>query len=245
MFMILTFSFVFCSRIVFAEQNNYGPRLEVGIGSGFLQMLSEPDWSSKSYYSGSLNYAYRIIYGFSLQGGNNLGFGAVPSEDWYNYGTYCQINSKSGTYRESSWLGARYEIPMSVIKKDFKGIDSILVSGGLSWDKFAFKSKTQKKYEKEFGWKSGEVPLLEYKKGSYDTADLEGYYISVAARWRFDTVDTVESDSWLGSYGIDLGVKYNSYNDSSTKYDNLEQAKSNMGYYQVFIVIFMKLKFLY
>ncbi len=244
-YIIITTCLLFCSRFVAAEQNNYGPRFEIGIGSSVSRMQSEPDWSSNSYYSGSLNYAYRIIYGLSVQGGINLGMGDSPGDDWFEYGSHYLINSESGTYLESTWLGARYEIPMSLLKMDFHKINSVYLSGGMSWNELAFNSKTQKRYDNEYGWKSGDIYNLEYNRGSYRAVDLKGYYISAAARWRFDTRDTDENDSWFGSYGFDLGFRYNTYYDSEGKYDNIKPAKSDFSNFQIFIVGFLKVKLFY
>ncbi|MFC1490307.1 hypothetical protein ACFL6K_03765 [Candidatus Latescibacterota bacterium] len=235
-----------CSHFVVAEVNNYGPRLEVGIGNSVSMMQSNPDWTSSLYYSGSLNYAYRIIYGLSVHGGVSLGLGASPGNEWYEYGAHEMINSEKGTMIDSSWLGARYEIPISLFKKDFYKINSLYLSGGLSSHDFRFNSKSQRYYKEEYGWRDGEIPQLsEDKRVYYRAAESKGYYIAAAARWRFDTKDTNENDSWLGSIGLDVGVRYNSYYDVETKYDNLMPAKSNFSNFQIFIVGFMKVKLLY
>ncbi|MFC1538370.1 hypothetical protein ACFL6H_03015 [Candidatus Latescibacterota bacterium] len=244
-YIIVTTCLLFCSRFVAAEQYNYGPRFEIGIGSGLSKMLMKPEWSSEYYYTGSLNYAYRIIYGLSVQGGKNLGLGNRLENEWYEYGTNLQVDSAGGTFRESSWMGLRYEIPMSLLKKDYKKIHAVYVSGGISWDEFAFNSKSQKRYETDYGWQTGKSSIMEYNNGSYKTADLKGYYIAAAARWRFNTVDTDEEDSWLGSYGLDFGLRYIGYYNSDVKYDNIMPVKSNFGYYQIFVVGFLKIKFLY
>jgi hypothetical protein len=231
--------------IVEAQENNYGPRIEIGVGSGVSAMQSYPEWSSSSYYSGTLTYAYRLIYGLSVQGGRTLGVGGSTDTEWYDYGSKHQILAEKGTYRESSWLGVRYEIPMSMIKKDFKKINSVYMAGGVSWDEFALRSKSQKIYKNDYGWQSGEFPISDNNDGSYRAADTKSYYIAAAARWQIKTQATDKDDSWLGSIGIDLGVRYNGFYDIETKFPNIEKAHSNFGYFQIFIAAIMKVKLFY
>ncbi|MFC1552723.1 hypothetical protein ACFL6P_09210 [Candidatus Latescibacterota bacterium] len=243
--LLLTTCLLFCSRIVCAQENNYGPRIEVGIGNGASMMQSNPDWSSGAYYSGTLTYAYRLFYGLSVQGGRSFGVGGSTDTEWYDYGSRYQINAEKGTFSDSSWLGVRYEIPMSMIKKDFKNINTIYVAGGLSWDYFVLRSKSQRLYDTDYGWQSGRPFILQNNEATYKTAEMKSYYVAAAARWQIKTRDTDKDDTWLGSLVFDVGVRYNGFYDAETKFDNIESAHSNFSYFQIFIVASMKVKLFY
>ena len=244
-YIIVTTCLLFYSQVVFADQTTFGPRFEIGIGGSGSRLQSKPEWSSKLYTSAILTYACRILYGLSIHGGKNLGLGNKLDERWIEYGNHYQINTDKGTYRDVSWWGARYEIPMSIFNKDIYRIHSVYCSGGLTLDRYDIRSQHQRYYKTDYGWESGEIPEEQSSESSFNTADLKGYYFALAARWRFDTPHTEEEDSWIGSYGLDFGIRYTKYYDCNTKYDNLIEAKSNFNYYQIFIVGFIKIKFLY
>ncbi len=243
--LFLTFCLLISSRFIEAQQYNYGPRIEIGVGSGLSRAISHPEWSSPHYYSGELTGAYRLIYGLSVQGGTTLNFGDKTGVDWYNYGLRYQIAAKTGTLYEMQWIGARYEIPMSVFKKDVGKVESVYIAGGMSRGDFSLRSKTQKYYKEDYGWQTGSSYNVHYDKVNYSTADFNGYYLAAAARWRVDTVDTDDEDSWIGSYGIDVGMKYNKYYDVEVEYNNLEQAKEAFSSLQLFIILFLKARLFY
>ncbi len=232
------------SQIVLADQFNYGPRFEVGVGPSLSRMKSRPEWTSKLYAAVVMNLSYRIIYGLSIHGGKNAAYGFAPSPEWIDYGSHNQINTDKGTYGEATWLGARYDIPLSKFNYDFNGIHTIYIAGGTTWDEYGIRSEKQRYYATEQDWDSGkyEEKTLD---SAYKTADLKGYYIALAARWRLDTAHTEEKDSWIGSYGLDIGVKYTGYTDYDTKFDNIMDVRSNFNYYQIFIIGFLKFRFLY
>jgi len=233
------------SQDVFADQFTYGPRFEVGFGPSMSRMRSRPDWSSKFYAAVVMNLSYRIIYGLSIHGGRNFAYGLAPRPEWINYGSNYQINTDKGTYGEANWLGARYDIPLNKLKNDFEGIHTIYIAGGMTMDEYGIRSEKQNYYVIEKGWESGSKFEAKSLERAYRTADLKGYYIALAARWRLDTEHTEEKDSWIGSYGLDIGVKYTRYTDCDTKFDNIMDARSNFNYYQIFIIGFLKFKFLY
>jgi len=235
----------FYSHVVFADQTIYGPKFEIGIGATGLQTHSRSEWISKHYTSGVMTLSYRIVNGISIQGGKNFGYGKKQSLKWINYGDHAQVNLENGTYTEDLWFGARYEIPMSKLNRDYSGIHTIYCAGGVIRGEYGIRGKNYRYYQTENGWDLSEVFETRTSESSLKTADLTGYYITLAARWRVDTAYTEEEDSWLGSYGLDIGVRYARYPGCNTKYDNIIKAKSNFNYYQIFIIAFLKLRFLY
>ncbi len=242
----ITAFFTFYSHVVFADQSIYDPRFEIGIGATALEMHSRPEWISKYYTSGIMTLSYRIANGLSVQGGKNFGHGLKQlTKKWINYGNHAQVNIENGTYTEDLWLGTRYEIPMSKLNRDYAGIHTIYCAGGVTWGEYGIRGKNYRYYQTENGWDLGEPFEPRTSESSLKTADLTGYYIALAARWRVDTAYTEEEDSWLGSYGLDIGVRYTRYPGCTTKYDNIIKAKSNFNYYQIFIIAFLKLRFLY
>lgn len=237
--------FTFCSHVALGDQSIYDPRFEIGVGATGSRMQSRPEWSSKYYTSGVMALSYRIAYGLSIQGEKNFGYGQRQLSKWINYGNHGQVNIDEGTYSEGSLVGARYEIPMSKFSRDIAGIHTFYCAGGLTWAEYGIRGRNYRYYKTENGWDLSEAPEKRTSDSSLKTADLTGYYLTIAARWRVDTAYTEEEESWLGSYGLDIGVRYTRYPGGNTKYDNIMKAKSNFNYYQIFIVVFLKLRFLY
>ena len=242
--LFVLFFIIFCSKIALADQKSYGPRFEAGLGGSGSRLQSRPDWSSKVYVSGIATFSFRIAYGLSLQIGKDLHYGKIPQKEWFNYGKHYQINSEKGTYRDASWVGARYDIPMKILTKDLHGIHTVYFSGGLTWDEYNLQSKEQLYYSTPNGWELGEKPQERDSVRSFKTSDLKGYYVAMAARWRINTEYT-EENSWIGAYGIDVGLRYTRYYDCRTKYDNIMEAKSNFNYFQIFIIGFLKMRLFY
>ena len=154
---------------------------------------------------------------------------------------------RSRTYKFGEWLGARYEIPMSKFNKDIHGIHTVYFSGGVTWDEFQIRSTRQAHFKTVHGWDAGEEPEeVVSSDRSYKVADVKGYYIGIAARWRLDKKETTGvDDSWMGPYGFDIGVRYTDYFESTTKYDNIVKPKSSFNNYQIYINIFLKIGLLY
>ena len=249
-FCILVF-FIFWISESFAYQNydknTYNPRFEIGLGGGGTRVRSRPEWSSKHYGSIIYSLSCRIAYGLSLQAGGDVALGSEPPQTEIFYGDKDIINTKDGTYKFGEWLGARYEIPMSKFNKDIHGIHTVYFSGGVTWDEFQIRSTRQAHFKTVHGWDAGEEPEeVVSSDRSYKVADVKGYYIGIAARWRLDKKETTGvDDSWMGPYGFDIGVRYTDYFESTTKYDNIVKPKSSFNNYQIYINIFLKIGLLY
>ena len=244
-FFIIVF-YIFCSKAAFTDQKEYGPRFEIGIGGSGFRLQSRPDWSSKYYGSGIFTSSFRIFRGLSILGGKDMAFGRSPRSDWFNYGNHYQIDSGKGTYMEGSLLGLRYDIPLRKFNIDIEGIHTVYCGGGLLWDEYGIRSKNQKFYYEEKAWEYDKAPdEVRDSLRHFKTADLKGYYFTLAARWRIDTESIEEKDSWIGAYGLDIGLKYARYSKCTPEYENITEAKSNFNYYQIFIVGFVKIRFFY
>ena len=113
-------------------------------------------------------------------------------------------------------------------------------------DEYGIRSRNQKFYYEEKAWEYGKAPdEIRDSLRHFKTADLKGYNFTLAARWRIDTESIKERDSWIGAYGLDIGLKYARYSKCTPEYENITEAKSNFNYYQIFIVGFVKIRFFY
>ena len=110
------------------DKNTYNPRFEIGLGGGGTRVRSLPEWSSKHYGSVIYSLSCRIAYGLSLQAGGDVALGSEPPQTEIFYGDKDVINTKDGTYKFGEWLGARYEIPMSIFNRDIHGINTVYFS---------------------------------------------------------------------------------------------------------------------
>ncbi|HDY89869.1 MAG TPA: hypothetical protein ENH82_17345, partial [bacterium] len=219
--LFIVICFTLFSQDGFTDQFAYGPRFEIGIGPSVSRMQSQPEWSSKFYASTVMNFSYRIVYGLSVQLGKNFSYGLAPRPEWINYGPHYQINTDMGTYYNATWIGARYDIPINKLNKDIHGIHTFYFAMGATNDEYSIRSGRQRYYIEEYGWESVGKFEEESLVHSYKTADLSGYYVALAARWRLDTEFTEEKGSWIGAYGLDIGIRYTRYPNFDTKYDNI------------------------
>ncbi len=67
--------------------------------------------------------------------------------------------------------------------------------------------------------------------------------LTLSGKRIFDITKT--ADTWVGAYGVDLGVKYTRYNSHSLEYDNLSVPKSAFNTYQIFATVFVKWNLFY
>lgn len=229
--------FIF-SLSVTAQESIYGPMIEIGGGMSGFRMQSRPDWAAKYYGAGLVTGAIRLYRGFSVLAGKDYGYGKEPRPSFLDYGKDVKLNTDEGTYLDGMWYGVRYEIPMSIFDKDIMGIDFIYASSGMTQTKFGIRSA--------YLVKEDEKLYEEGPKGkNFRTATVSAPYAALAARWRLDTEDSRETGSWFGAYGLDIGVRYIRFNESSIRHDNIMMPKSNFNWFQIFVIGFIKIKLFY
>ena len=243
LFFVSLISFSLPGGVSGADKDPYGPRIEIGIGGMASRMQSRPEWSSKYYTSALATASYRVIKGLSVQGGIDTGQSGHSQSPWLEYGPHMQISTDGGSYMNGQWMGLRYDIPLK--QKDASDIHTIYFAGGVSKYIYGTKSKWQLKYKTDYGWENNENPETINAEDSFKLADMKGYYLAVAARWRFSLDMAPKTDSWLGAYGVDFGVRYSRLNKHTLEYDNLDIPKSNFNNYQIFATLFLKLKLFY
>ena len=244
-YLFILILYVFYSSMIFADEEDYGPRFELGVGGSLVMPQSMPEWSAEYYGSAILTSSFRFFEGLSIQGGRNIAFGGEPDTEWFDYGDHYQIESDKGTYIEGTWLGLRYDIPLRKYNLEFENIHTIYFGGGLLWDDYGIRSENQKYYIEEKAWEeSGSPDEVNDSLHHFKFSELEGYYVTFAARWRVDT-ENAEKDSWIGAYGFDFGIRYSDYTKCSPEYENIVKSKSNFCNYQIFLVGFAKIRFFY
>jgi hypothetical protein len=210
----------------------YGPRLEFGPGVGITSENAKVPWASESYQVGMLTAAVRLFKGLSVQGGIEYGRGKKSDVDSLSYGNYrLQLNNK--TYTSSMWAGVRYELPMNIFRKDIMGIHSVYGAAGMCWADYGVKSTE---------WTNKGVNEQSDRAVQYRTARLSGPYYVLAARWRIDSPDTEGLGSWIGSYGVDLGVRYTTFGTSRMEHPNIVTPPDDFSSFRVFVVGFMKFR---
>lgn len=210
----------------------YGPPLEFGAGVGMYRMQSRPEWSSKYSAAGILSVSLRLIEGFSIQGGRELGRGDEPRPDLIDYGVGIKLWTNEKTFQNSYWYGVRYDIPAYLLRIDFFGMDFLSVSGGLDKTKYGLYSSYQFTEDKAVKLDS---------KMKFRVATIEGPYVGIAGRWRFETEDSKITGSWLGAFGIEAGLKYFLYRDAEVRHSNIAMPKDHFNSYQVYLLGFTKI----
>ena len=224
------------SQAVSADKPIMDPRMEIGFGLSGFQLQSRPEWAAKYYTTGLVTGAVRVYRGLGIQVGKEYGLGKEPSAEWLDYGENLRIKTNIGTSTEVSWFGVRYEIPMSTFHSDFMSIHSICASVGGMYTKYGVRSDIQEK---------DKIIEEDTTKQSYSIATVKGPYASLTARWRLDNEASKETGTWFGVYGIDFGVRYVRYSNSTMRRDTIIKPKSNFSCFQVFIIGFLKIKLLY
>jgi hypothetical protein len=210
----------------------YGPRLELGPGVGISSESAKTPWASETYQIGMLTVALRLLKGLSVQGGVENGRGSKSDVDTLSWGNY-RLTLNKKTYTSSLWAGVRYELPLSVFRRDIMGIHSVYGAAGMNWADYGVKSTE---------WTNkGEYEQSE-KAIKYRTAHLSGPYYVLAARWRIDSPATEGLGSWIGSYGVDIGVRYNTFGSSRVEHPNIQPPPDNYSSLMVFIVGFFKVR---
>jgi len=217
----------------FAYDNRYGPPIEVGGGLSFLKAYNKPDWSSSSYTVAHLDASLRFFKGLSIHTGIETSFDENPSDDMLfdseDSELYKQIEE---TFYDTSFLGLRYDLPMSVLKKDYFLINSLYTSVGISWARYEIATTE---------WSTVQQTLVDENFTVSRIANLSGPYAILAARWRLDDTESEESDSWLNVYGIDIGFKYTRYSDCSPKMAGIEKSDPGFSVFQIYIAGFLKI----
>ncbi len=224
------------SRTVKADSQDYGPAIEIGGGFRGLRMQSRPDWSSKYSTAGVATAAVRLYRGLFINAGKEYGRGDNSRNLGMDYGENIRLKTETGTIEEVSWVGARYDFPASIFKLSFMNVDLICASTGMMYTKFAVRTKM---------WAKDNVVEEASNFKKFRTATVSGPYVGLTARWRMKSDLTDDTDSWFGTYGLDIGVRYVRYTDSTVKHDNITSPKSNFNSYQLFIILFVKIKLLY
>ena len=235
---VLVALWMVCSTCVSAYDSIPGPRMEIGGGISAHRMQSRPNWSSKYYSTGIGTCAFRLYRGLYIQGGAEYGFGNLLRPEWLDYSENVRLKTEKGTYEEVTWLGVRYIVPASTFNIDFMGIQFVQTSLGIMYSRFGIRSST---------WEEGENVEEDERERRFETARVSGPFIALAGRWQFnfDNIEEQEIDSWRGAYGFDIGVRYVRYNSSSTRYGSIMAPKSNFKCFQVYIIGFLRIKFLY
>ena len=227
------------------DPESYNPRFEIGIGGGGAILQSPPSWSGDQYVDGRLSLAMRIIDGILIQGGKSIGQGSDPGGDWFDYGPHYRLNATQPGVRSGTWAGVRVDVPMTALKHDFLRIQSILISGGLVWDEYDIRGEEQEFYRTPYGYRTGESPDVRTETRRDRAADMDGYYVSLAARWRLNPAMTANPDSWYGYYGLDAGLMYTRYTSASLAHDTLMDAPTGFSGIQLFVNLYVKIDLLF
>ncbi len=210
----------------------YGPGIEIGGGAGFNIEGEETPWNSKNYNLGLVTASIRIFQGLSIQGGMDYGKGKNSDADTLTYGDYrLQLNKK--TFISSYWAGLRYEIPMSMIGKDIMAIHSVYCAVGMTWADYGVQSSK---------WTYRDESVTNDNTEQFKVVRFTGPYIMAAARWRIDRQDAEAGGSWLGSYGVDLGVRYSRLGDHTIEHPNIPAPSDDYTSTQIFLTGFIKIK---
>ncbi|MFC1508794.1 hypothetical protein ACFL60_03790 [Candidatus Omnitrophota bacterium] len=213
------------------SENFWGPSIEIGGSIGYMSLKNKPDWVAGNFRNGSANIALRLYRGLAVQGGYQGSLNENLSLKSLNYGNEVLENIEE-SYFGAPWAGLRYEIPSTLLKSNQFRIHSLYIACGYHWTRF--------------GVTASDMPInaeLETDQSitKYHVAEMSGPYGVVAARWRFDSEFSKQADSWLGSFGVDAGLKYSLYTAASPKYDTIEKPDPSFSSIQVFITGFIKI----
>jgi hypothetical protein len=223
------------TTVVWSEEPStlYGPRFELGPGAGISSESGKCLWVPDSYQIGMLTAGLRLYKGLGIQGGIEFGRGNKSNApDSLTYGdNQLQIHKRMNMF--SRWAGVRYELPMSVFRSDVMGIHSVYGVVGL--------------YQTDYGvassqWTNKGVFEQSERSVQFRTAKMTGPYYLFAARWKIDSPDTEGIGSWIGSYGVDLGFRYNANGSITMKHSNIIRPTEELSSFQVFLVVFLKVR---
>ncbi len=228
-----------CAAYAAADDYNYGPPLEFGAGAIGFRMQSRPEWSSKYIYGGSLNGALRIFRGLAVQGGIEYCKGDEPRPDMIDYGPGIRLWTHEKTYKEVRWYGLRYELPARLVHSDFFGLDAFMVGAGMSSTKFGL-------YSSYLFPVDDTKPINLLGKDKFRVATADGVYVSLSGRWIFDMMqEEGDAESFLGSYGIEIGGRYTRYGDISLRHDNIKEPRDSFNSIELFFNGFVRFNLLY
>jgi len=214
------------------EAEGLGPRLEIGIGGGGSSMRNRPGWAGKRYGSLFGTAAYRLIAGLAVQGGQEFGFGRNPGSEIIPYDSVGTLKIKKSLRSESAWYGLRYEFIVPARIRTWY-LSGVWVAGGIV--------KTDYTVDISTYYYTGDPPPT-IPSGQITIAKTDGTYAALGARWRFTTDETSADDAWMGSYGLDAGVRYISYGDCRVSRSAVELPTSTFHAIEVFVVGFMKVR---
>ncbi|MBN1292324.1 MAG: hypothetical protein JXB48_10840 [Candidatus Latescibacteria bacterium] len=230
-FFVMVFSFF--SSIISADDTKLGPPIEIGGGIAYTWSSSKPEWSIDSYKMGILCGGIRFFKGLSVQGGIDASLGEKIDLKPVQYDDNMRLEKIKNSLYETSWVGLRYEVPVPVTS-DLYRINSFHTTVGYSWARYTLTSTE---------WVIGNEWEIDQPETKYLIARLGGPYVAICARWRFDTEESINTGSWFGSYGLDVGIKYSRYNTCNTRYDTIQEADPKFSVVQVFLIGFVKIRF--
>lgn len=217
------------------------PPFEIGVGFNGTMIDSPPEWISEYYINALVTISWRIFGGFYIDGGKDFGAGGDISEKWLSISSRRQVYSNRGTNKYGTWIGARYEFNIKNKSFNFIKADAVYIGGGMTRDDIHIRTDLYRTYDNDNGWES-ENPSYQEKdsKDAFKAGELNGYYVTIAARWRLDTRKTALSTRRIGNYGIDAGVRYTAYDDYSPGHDSLEPPE-DLSSLQIFIKMYLKI----
>lgn len=231
---VLMTVFVFFAQSAQSEDHPiYGPRFEIGGGIGYSAENLQPRWAPDNNRVCTLTGNIRLFKGLAVQGGVDWSNGDSPDNDSISCGGYL-VKINKGTFGNSRWAGLRYELPMKVLHQDIAGIHSIYAATGYTWSEMGVQSTE---------WVFKGVQYKVDNEHGFRLADMKGPYAVLAARWRIDNPEAERhTTTWLGAYGLDIGVKYNRYSEMDASYPNIAKASDKYHSYQIFMVGFLKFR---
>lgn len=224
----------------------YDSRFEISLGGEARLLSSSADWSSERYGGGFLKVAMNLFAGLGIEYGRGFAYGEYLDRDAFEYGAHRILNGALNPAIYSSFFGLRYTIPSQRIRpQGLFSTNSIQIGAGMVWDRFYIRSDEYWYYTNAFGWQSNDTAISNIGGDRKDTAaDIDGYYVSLAGRWRLDQQEAA-ADGGNGQYGIDAGIRYLVYTDSQLAQNNLDEVPDNLSGAQVFVSLFVGLDLFY
>lgn len=211
-----------------AQEDLYGPPVEFGLGLTGYHLQSGPEWTDDFYGAGVITGAVRLFRGLAAQGGFEYGYGDELSGGWLRYNDSLRLRTGRSTTIETRWYGLRYDIPLERFGVSYYHIHTVLVGAGFINTLYGMEAATVER--------DGTVQNIPEER--YTLGEADGKYVLLAARWRFETDETVSPGAWLGSYGLDAGMRYDRYDSFESRGTLVTPEK--FGSLQVFVTGFMK-----
>ncbi len=218
-----------------AYDDLYGPGFEIGVGGRYMSLQEGPGWLPDNYNMGFGSIAIRLYKGLCIEGGASFGRGSDPDDDWLDISANRRLWTQEHSNISDKFFGLRYEIPLYRLNWGPVGPDFFYIGAGLTQNKYKLDSSVID---------DDGTPLLPGSK-LYTVGKSKGQYYTFAGRWKVKTDQSVAGDSWFGSIGVDLGVRYSTYNDNDRQYSASTKFKSSFSTVEAFLLASMKLRFLY